>query len=60
MSKLAKMHEIMLCFGLIEQSEKNVFDGALIVDSYGELLAESPHGTDEPLIWDSAPSKHFK
>lgn len=28
------------------------FGGALLVDGSGRLLAESPHGTDEPLIYD--------
>jgi N-carbamoylputrescine amidase len=28
------------------------FGGAMIVDGEGELLAESPHGTDDGLIWE--------
>ena len=32
--------------------EATLFGGALIVDARGELLAESPHGTDEILIFD--------
>lgn len=33
--------------------EEPSFGGALIVDSFGKLLAESPHGTDDVLIWDT-------
>ena len=29
------------------------FGGALVVDAAGRLVAESPHGTDAPLIWSS-------
>ena len=32
--------------------EASLFGGALVVDAQGELLAESPHGSDEILIYD--------
>lgn len=28
------------------------FGGALAVDAAGNVLAESPHGTDQALIWE--------
>jgi predicted amidohydrolase len=34
------------------------FGGALVVSDSGELLAESPHGTDEVLVWDFRASNH--
>lgn len=37
---------------LEETSEDGSFGGALLVSADGSLLAESPHGTDQPLIWD--------
>jgi len=36
----------------IDAEELPDFGGALLVDGSGRLLAESPHGTDEPLIYD--------
>jgi hypothetical protein len=30
------------------------FGGALVISSTGELLGESPHGTDQHLVWDGA------
>lgn len=29
------------------------FGGAMVISAQGELLAESPHGTDQLIIWDS-------
>lgn len=36
----------------IDAEELPDFGGALLVDGSGRLLAESPHGTDAPLIYD--------
>ncbi|MBP7687253.1 MAG: carbon-nitrogen hydrolase family protein [Thermoflexales bacterium] len=35
-------------------SAASAFGGAMIVNAHGELLAESPHGTDEVVVWDFA------
>lgn len=32
--------------------EEGAFGGGMVVDSKGELLAESPHSTDEPLVYE--------
>ncbi|HNS53132.1 MAG TPA: carbon-nitrogen hydrolase family protein [Anaerolineae bacterium] len=37
---------------LEEGTEDRSFGGAMVVSACGELLAESPHGTDTILIWD--------
>ncbi len=36
----------------VNPGELPAFGGALLVDGQGRLLAESPHGTDEPLLYD--------
>lgn len=35
-----------------EEEALPAFGGAQLVDGEGNLLAESPHGTDEPLVYD--------
>jgi len=32
--------------------EEGSFGGGMVLDDSGKVLAESPHGTDEPLVWE--------
>jgi len=48
MGKLAKMHGIMLCFGLIEQSENNVFNTAILLDKTGKSLLKHRKNNEMP------------
>lgn len=38
-----------------EDGEEAAFGGAMVISPQGTLLAESPHGSDQILVWESAP-----
>ncbi len=42
------------------ENEEPSFGGALVINSLGKLVAESPHGTDDLLIWDTDGEKQYK